>query len=200
MIRATRTLSILVGLSANLIPLYGGLYWQWDSFQLLMLYWMETVIMAFWTILGITASPSTSSGPITVGGRVKPATHKLLWIFRRRLLDIGGANCADLLRRDWRRSGLSDQDCSDGGGFEAGRSLRSAMNWSNSVLSRANRRRSRNSMNSRCMAIVAPGQRHLWPRPRARVAQAASTGESTFMSGRVAVDGSRTQACAANQS
>jgi hypothetical protein len=78
MIRATRTLSILVGLSANLIPLYGGLYWQWDSFQLLMLYWMETVIMAFWTILGITASPSTSSGPITVGGRVKPATHKLL--------------------------------------------------------------------------------------------------------------------------
>jgi hypothetical protein len=59
MIRATRTLSIPVGRSANLIPLYGILYWQWDSFQLLMLYWMETVIIAFWTILGVARLPST---------------------------------------------------------------------------------------------------------------------------------------------
>ena len=26
-----RTLSILIGLVANLIPLYGVLYWQWDT-------------------------------------------------------------------------------------------------------------------------------------------------------------------------
>jgi hypothetical protein len=78
MIRAIRTLSILVGLIANLIPLYGILYWQWDSFQLLMLYWMETVIIAFWTILGITRLPVDPLGTITVGGRVKPANHKLL--------------------------------------------------------------------------------------------------------------------------
>jgi hypothetical protein len=68
MIRATRTLSILVGLSANLIPLYGGLYWQWDSFQLLMLYWMETVIMAFWTILGIPPPRRPARDPLPWAG------------------------------------------------------------------------------------------------------------------------------------
>ncbi len=35
----------LLGLVAtsigNVIPLYGVLYWQWDTFQLLMLDWME---------------------------------------------------------------------------------------------------------------------------------------------------------------
>ncbi len=43
-----------------------------------MLYWMETVIIAFWTILGITRLPVDQLGTITVGGQVKPATHKLL--------------------------------------------------------------------------------------------------------------------------
>jgi hypothetical protein len=31
--------------------LHGVLYWQWDTFQLLMLYWMETVVLAFWTLM-----------------------------------------------------------------------------------------------------------------------------------------------------
>jgi hypothetical protein len=78
MIRAVRIFSVLVGLIANLIPLYGVLYWQWDAFQLLMLYWTETVIVAFWTILGITRVPVDQLGTITVGGRPRPATHKLL--------------------------------------------------------------------------------------------------------------------------
>ena len=43
-----------------------------------MLYWTETVIIAFWTILGITRLPTDQLGTITVGGREKPATHKLL--------------------------------------------------------------------------------------------------------------------------
>jgi uncharacterized protein DUF6498 len=78
MIRAIRTLSVLVGLIGNLIPLYGVLYWQWDAFQLLMLYWTETVIVAFWTILGITRLPADQLGTIKVGGRPRPATHGLL--------------------------------------------------------------------------------------------------------------------------
>ena len=70
MIRAIRTLSILVGLIANLIPLYGVLYWQWDSFQLLMLYWMETVIIAFWTIRADHPPAAVDElGTITVDGR-----------------------------------------------------------------------------------------------------------------------------------
>lgn len=78
MIRTVRTLSVLVGLVGNLIPLYGVLYWQWDAFQLLMLYWTETVIIAFWTILGIRRIPVDRLGTINVGGRQKPATHNLL--------------------------------------------------------------------------------------------------------------------------
>ena len=78
MIRAVRTVSVLVGLVGNLIPLYGVLYWQWDAFQLLMLYWTETVIIAFWTILGIRRIPADRLGTINVGGREKPATHNLL--------------------------------------------------------------------------------------------------------------------------
>ena len=78
MIRTIRALSVLVGLIANLIPLYGVLYWGWDTFQLLMLYWMATVIIAFWTILGIARLPADQLGTIKVGGRIKPATYKLL--------------------------------------------------------------------------------------------------------------------------
>ena len=52
-----RIISIVISLIANLIPLYGVLYWQWDAFRLLMLYWTETVIIAFWTIVGIARLP-----------------------------------------------------------------------------------------------------------------------------------------------
>lgn len=78
MIRAIHTLSILVGLIANLIPLYGVLYWQWDTFQLLMLYWMETVIIAFWTIRRIARLPLQELGTITVNGRQRAATRPML--------------------------------------------------------------------------------------------------------------------------
>lgn len=74
----TRTISVLVGLIANLIPLYGILYWQWDTFQLLMLYWMETVIIAFWTVHRIARLPEDQLGTITVNGDVRPATHRML--------------------------------------------------------------------------------------------------------------------------
>ena len=78
MIRAIRTVTVLVGLAANLIPLYGVLYWQWDTFQLLMLYWMETVIIAFWTIRRIARVPVQELGTITVNGKVQAATRKML--------------------------------------------------------------------------------------------------------------------------
>ena len=75
---AIRALSVLVSLIANLIPLYGVLYWQWDTFQLLMLYWMETVIIAFWTIRRIGRVPIQELGTITVNGRVQAATRRML--------------------------------------------------------------------------------------------------------------------------
>jgi hypothetical protein len=70
-----RTLSILIGLVANLIPLYGVLVWQWDTFQLLMLYWMETVIVAFWTIRRLARIPEDQLGSMTVNAQVRTATR-----------------------------------------------------------------------------------------------------------------------------
>jgi hypothetical protein len=46
-------LSIAIVLISNLIPLIGVLYWGWSTFVLLMLYWAETVIIAFWTLMRI---------------------------------------------------------------------------------------------------------------------------------------------------
>lgn len=43
--------STLFLLAANLIPLLGVLYWDWDLFLLMMLYWSETAIIGFWHIL-----------------------------------------------------------------------------------------------------------------------------------------------------
>ena len=68
------TLGTLVTLVGNLIPLYGVLYWQWDTFQLLMLYWTETVIVAFWTLRRLATLPEDQLGTITVNGQVQKAT------------------------------------------------------------------------------------------------------------------------------
>jgi hypothetical protein len=37
--RALGRLGLAAALIGNVIPLYGVLWWQWDTFQLLMLYW-----------------------------------------------------------------------------------------------------------------------------------------------------------------
>ena len=43
--------STLFLLTANLIPLVGVTFWDWDLFLLMMLYWSETAIIGFWHIL-----------------------------------------------------------------------------------------------------------------------------------------------------
>jgi Family of unknown function (DUF6498) len=42
--------STVLVLVADLIPLAGILWWDWDAFVLLMLYWMETAVIAFWAL------------------------------------------------------------------------------------------------------------------------------------------------------
>lgn len=46
-------LPLAIVLLSNLIPLIGVFYWGWNTFVLLMLYWAETVIIAFWTLMRI---------------------------------------------------------------------------------------------------------------------------------------------------
>lgn len=51
--RFARYLPIAILLVSNLIPLAGVLFWGWNTFVLLMLYWSETLIIAFWTLMRI---------------------------------------------------------------------------------------------------------------------------------------------------
>jgi Family of unknown function (DUF6498) len=44
-------LRLIAAVMGNVIPLYGVLYWQWDTLQLPMLDWMETAILAFSTLM-----------------------------------------------------------------------------------------------------------------------------------------------------
>src|SRR5258708_30478877 len=50
----------LLLLAANLVPLVGVIAWGWDAFVLLMLYWLETAVIAFWTIVRIATMPASA--------------------------------------------------------------------------------------------------------------------------------------------
>jgi hypothetical protein len=43
--------SSFILIAANLVPLIGVSVWGWDAFVLLMLYWFETAVIAFWTVV-----------------------------------------------------------------------------------------------------------------------------------------------------
>lgn len=57
--------SSLFLIAANLLPLAGIWFWGWDAFLLLALYWMETAIIGFWTILGIAIAPAVTASTRT---------------------------------------------------------------------------------------------------------------------------------------
>jgi hypothetical protein len=43
--------------AADLFPLAGIAFWHWDAFLLLMLYWMDTAVIAFWAMARIAVTP-----------------------------------------------------------------------------------------------------------------------------------------------
>jgi hypothetical protein len=49
--RALGLLGLVAAFIGNVPPLYGALYWQWDTFQLLMLYLMEIIVLTLWTLM-----------------------------------------------------------------------------------------------------------------------------------------------------
>jgi hypothetical protein len=57
-------LRTLVLVAANLVPLLGVIYWGWDAFVLLILYWLETAIIAFWTIVRLVLADPTEIGDV----------------------------------------------------------------------------------------------------------------------------------------
>lgn len=72
---ATRVLVALLFAVYNLLPLYGLWAWHWDAFQLLILYWSETVILAAWTMVRLTFVPTAMLGEIEINKQVQTATH-----------------------------------------------------------------------------------------------------------------------------
>jgi hypothetical protein len=67
-----------LALSANALQVVGVLVWGWDTFQILMLYWMETAAIGFWALVRLAFLPAGMLGEMTVNGRVVAATNKLL--------------------------------------------------------------------------------------------------------------------------
>ena len=59
---------VLILVAANLVPLIGVIAWGWDAFVLLMLYWLETAVIAFWTIVRIATLPRDALGKIRYEG------------------------------------------------------------------------------------------------------------------------------------
>jgi Family of unknown function (DUF6498) len=66
--RALLQPSAMILLAANLVPLVGVIAWDWDAFVLLMLYWLETAVIAFWTIVRIATMPASALGELQIGG------------------------------------------------------------------------------------------------------------------------------------
>lgn len=62
--RTIFSLASILLVFTNLVPLIGVIWWGWDVFLLLMLYWMETAIIAFWTFVRMAASPLSAMGDI----------------------------------------------------------------------------------------------------------------------------------------
>jgi hypothetical protein len=60
--------STILIVAANLLPIAGILWWGWDAFVLLMLYWMETAIIGFWTIVRLTMASPAERGDIRAAG------------------------------------------------------------------------------------------------------------------------------------
>jgi hypothetical protein len=73
--------SILILIAANLLPLVGVMFWHWDGFVLLMLYWLETAVIAFWTVVRLAFMPRTAVGDMHFEGSDKPATPVALALF-----------------------------------------------------------------------------------------------------------------------
>jgi len=44
-------------IAANVIPLFGAVFWDWNTFNIVFLYWAENLAIGFYTILKIAFLP-----------------------------------------------------------------------------------------------------------------------------------------------
>ena len=74
-VTALRVAAAALFAAFNLVPLYGIYAWGWDAFQLLLLYWGETVILFVCTLAHIALIPPTRLGTMIVNGRTVAASR-----------------------------------------------------------------------------------------------------------------------------
>jgi hypothetical protein len=68
--------STIILVAADLFPLAGVAFWHWDAFLLLMLYWMDTAIIAFWTIARVAARPPENLADVRIGSGATAITSR----------------------------------------------------------------------------------------------------------------------------
>ena len=94
-------------LAANLLPLAGVLFWGWDAFVLLMLYWMETAVIGFWTIVRIATATRDSLGEFNINGHrrtILPLALKGFFVLHAGLFTlVHFVFLWDLFAGDWSR-------------------------------------------------------------------------------------------------
>ncbi len=52
-----KTIFIIALISMNAVPLFGVLFWQWQSFDLIFLYWLENIIIGIFTLIRFIIRP-----------------------------------------------------------------------------------------------------------------------------------------------
>jgi Family of unknown function (DUF6498) len=75
---ALRILAAVLFAAFNLVPLYGIHAWNWDAFQLLLLYWAETAILFACTLVRLALLPPERRGTMLVNGKTIPASRGLV--------------------------------------------------------------------------------------------------------------------------
>lgn len=70
----------ILTLIANLLPLAGVWWWGWDAFEVLILYWMQTILVVAFTLPHIGKLPQSGLGNIETNGRTRPATYRNLQV------------------------------------------------------------------------------------------------------------------------
>ena len=71
----------LILFAANLLPLAGVLFWGWDAFVILVLYWFETAIIGLWTLVRVATASREALGGITMQGSTRTPSPLGLALF-----------------------------------------------------------------------------------------------------------------------
>ena len=75
--------AILALVISNSVPLFGAIFWNWDIASILILFWLENVVIGFYTLLKIATAKGTPQQPIisNIGGKTKNLYSKKAYLF-----------------------------------------------------------------------------------------------------------------------